>query len=66
MRSVAAGTVADPTHDTSGWIPGSNAVLLTTAYWVAVDKTARRVSIYSHWKLRHVFSAVTDKPATPT
>ena len=53
-------------NDTSGWIPRNNAVLIHTAYWVTVDKTARTVAVYRHGKLVHLFDAVIGKPATPT
>ena len=51
---------------TSGWIPRNDAVLIHTASWIAVDTTARTVSIYRHGKLLHRFAAVIGKPTTPT
>jgi lipoprotein-anchoring transpeptidase ErfK/SrfK len=53
-------------NDTTGWIPRDNAVLLSTRYWVTVDKNARMVTVYRKGKLVHSFQAVIGKPATPT
>lgn len=50
----------------SGWIPAAGAVLLTTRYWVSVDKRARTVAIYRQGRLLHRYLAVVGKPATPT
>jgi lipoprotein-anchoring transpeptidase ErfK/SrfK len=51
---------------TTGWIPRDNVVLLSTPYWVTIDKTARSVTIFRSGKLIHSFPAVVGKPATPT
>jgi lipoprotein-anchoring transpeptidase ErfK/SrfK len=51
---------------TTGWIPRDNVVLLSTPYWVTIDKTARSVTIFRSGKLIHSFTAVVGKPATPT
>lgn len=51
---------------TSGWIPRQDAVLMSTSYWVRVNKPARRVSIYSRGRLLHSYRSVIGKPATPT
>ncbi len=54
-----------PNH-TTAWIPRDNVVLLSTPYWIAVSKSARRVTVYRKGKLIHRFPAVIGKPATPT
>jgi lipoprotein-anchoring transpeptidase ErfK/SrfK len=54
-----------PNH-TTGWIPRDNAVLLSTRYWITVDKHARTVSIYHDGRRVHRYPAVIGKPATPT
>jgi lipoprotein-anchoring transpeptidase ErfK/SrfK len=54
-----------PDHST-GWIPRDNVVLLSTRYWVTVDKRARTVTVYRDGKHRLRARAVIGKPATPT
>jgi lipoprotein-anchoring transpeptidase ErfK/SrfK len=51
---------------TSGWIPRQNVVLMTTPYWVIVNKGARTVSVYRNGRLLHSSRSVIGKPATPT
>ncbi len=51
---------------TTGWIPRDNVVVLSTRYWITVDKRARTVTIYHHDTRVHRFPAVIGKPATPT
>jgi len=53
-------------NGTTGWIPRNNVVLVSTGYWVIVDKRARAVEIYRRGRLVHRFPAVIGKPATPT
>lgn len=53
-------------NDTRGWIPRDNVVLVSTPYWIAVNKSARWVTVYRKGKLIHRFRAVIGKPATPT
>jgi lipoprotein-anchoring transpeptidase ErfK/SrfK len=50
----------------SGWIPRDNVVLLTTRYWVVVDKRARTVTIYHNGGRVHRYLAVVGKASTPT
>jgi lipoprotein-anchoring transpeptidase ErfK/SrfK len=50
----------------TGWIPRNNTQLSITHYWIAVEKTRRRVAVYAHGRLIRSFRAVVGKPATPT
>lgn len=51
---------------TTGWIPRDNVVVLSTRYWITVDKRARTVTIYHDGTRVYRFPAVIGKPATPT
>lgn len=51
---------------TTGWIRSDRTVLMSTRYWIVVDKRARQVRVYRRGQLVRVFSAVIGKPATPT
>lgn len=51
---------------TSAWIPRDNATLLSTRYWIEVNKRARLVRVYRSGVLVRSFGAVIGKPATPT
>jgi hypothetical protein len=42
-------------NSTTGWIPRDNVVLLSSLYWVTIDKHARMVKIYREGKLVHSF-----------
>jgi hypothetical protein len=53
-------------NGTTGWIPRDNVVLLSSPYWVTIDKHARMVMIYRQGKLIHKFRAVIGTAATPT
>ncbi len=53
-------------NGTTGWIARDNAVLLSTPYWITVDKRARQVLIYRSGKRVSTYPAVIGKPATPT
>ena len=50
----------------TGWIPRDNVELLSTRYWITVDKRARTVSIFRGGERVRRFRAVIGKPATPT
>lgn len=50
----------------TGWIPRENAALVSTRYWITVDKRARTVTIYRDDRLLQRYDAVIGKPATPT
>ncbi len=50
----------------TGWIPRENVALLSTRYWITVDKRARMVTIYRDGRPVHRYEAVIGKPATPT
>lgn len=50
----------------SGWIPRDNAVLMKTPYWVTIDKSLRRVTVFRAGRRVRSFRAVVGKPATPT
>lgn len=50
----------------SGWIPRDNVVLASTPYWIAIDKSARSVSVFRAGRLARRARAVIGKPATPT
>ncbi len=50
----------------TGWIPRDNVALLSTRYWITVDKRARMVTIYRDDRPVHRYEAVIGKPATPT
>jgi lipoprotein-anchoring transpeptidase ErfK/SrfK len=54
-----------PNHST-GWIPRDNARLLSTHYWVVVDKHERTVAVYRRGLLVRRFAAVIGRPTTPT
>lgn len=53
-------------NDTTGWIPRNDVTLMTTHYWITVDKRARTVTIYRTGRPIHRYQAVIGKPATPT
>ena len=53
-------------NDTTGWIPRDDVTLMTTRYWITVDKRARTVTIYQTGRPIHRYQAVIGKPATPT
>ena len=50
----------------TGWISRDNVVLLSTKYWIVVDKRTRQVRVYRGGRLEITFPAVIGKPATPT
>jgi lipoprotein-anchoring transpeptidase ErfK/SrfK len=50
----------------AGWIPRDKVVLMSTPYWVTVDKTTRSVSVFRAGRRVRSFRAVVGKPATPT
>jgi lipoprotein-anchoring transpeptidase ErfK/SrfK len=54
-----------PDHST-GWIPRRDVTLMSTRYWVTVDKRARTVTVYRSGRRIHRYRAVIGKPATPT
>ena len=50
----------------TGWIPRDNVTLLSTRYWITVNKRTRTVTIYRDGRRVHRYEAVIGKPATPT
>jgi lipoprotein-anchoring transpeptidase ErfK/SrfK len=50
----------------SGWIPRDNVVLLSTRYWIIVDKRSRTVTVYRDGRRVKRSSAVVGKRTTPT
>ena len=50
----------------TGWIPRDNVTLLSTRYWITVNKRTRTVTIYHDGRRVHRYEAVIGKPATPT
>jgi lipoprotein-anchoring transpeptidase ErfK/SrfK len=50
----------------TGWIRSLRAIRFSTPWRIAVDLSARRVTVYQHGKVKRRFAAVVGKPSTPT
>ena len=50
----------------TGWIRTRQTIRTSTPWRIAVDISARRVTVYHHGRVKRRFSAVVGKPSTPT
>lgn len=50
----------------TGWIPADRTRSSSTQWYISVDLSARRVSVFHHGRLQRRFRAIVGKPSTPT
>jgi lipoprotein-anchoring transpeptidase ErfK/SrfK len=53
-------------NDTTGWIPLDRVLVMKTRYWMTVDVSQRRVSVYNRGRRKRQAKAVVGVPSTPT
>jgi lipoprotein-anchoring transpeptidase ErfK/SrfK len=50
----------------TGWIPADHTRSSSTQWYISVDLSARRVSVFLHGRLQRRFRAIVGAPSTPT
>ena len=50
----------------TGWIPADRTRRSSTQWYISVDLSARRVSVFHHGRLQRRFRAIVGAPSTPT